>query len=76
MQTAAEAAAGEAADEGEEEDAEADDTKYGLAPCHCAVTVQSSHITWGCAVWKGVRAGIFVSLKVNVDSALPALGWI
>ena len=47
MQSAAEAGAGEAADEGEEEDADADDTKYGLAPCHCTAQML---ITLGCAV--------------------------
>lgn len=75
MQTATEAAAGEAADEGEEEDAEADDIKYGLASCHFAIIIQSSQITLGCAVWKDLGAGMLsAALNFNIDSATAALG--
>lgn len=47
MQSAAEAAAAEAADEGEEEDADADDTKYGFAPLHLCTfePVTRAHFT-------------------------------
>lgn len=45
MQSAAEAGAGEVADEGEEEDADADETKYALGSCHCTALMK---VTSGC----------------------------
>lgn len=67
MQTAAEAAAGEAADEGEEEDADADDTRYGFAPCHCTVVTHGQlilHVRLCCpsALGNGIGTGNFLSM--------------
>lgn len=45
MQSTAEAGAGEVAEEGEEEDADADDTKYALLSCHCTAQFK---FTSGC----------------------------
>ena len=65
MQSATEAGAGEAADEGEEEDADADDTKYGLVPCHSTAHLK---FTSGCPVWKTNGRGNFPVMGFSLST--------